>query len=119
MKFYTTCQGHSGGYIIQNDFVDYFICIQAESYKEAANILLKVTNDYSEYCDCCGERWDSFFDEDDGTYYISNGCDKNLEEINPKDVYPFENFAIIYYANGNKKRLNVKTKEFTDLGKWI
>ena len=33
MKFYTIDQNNSGGYIIQNEFVDQFVCVEACAYE--------------------------------------------------------------------------------------
>lgn len=119
MKFYTIGQNNSGGYHIQNEFVDYLVCVQSSNPENATNLLEKITESYSEYCECCGKRWYISLDENDGTNYISSAYGENLENIKFEDVYHYASVVIIYYANGDKKRFNVKTKEFTDLGKWI
>ena len=119
MKFYTIGQNNSGGYVIQNEFVDHLVCVQASSVITAEDRLGNIVEDYSDYCECCGERWYINLTEKDGTEFISNAYGENLETIDPKKVYHYSRFAIIYYANGDKKKFDAKTKEFTDLGKWI
>lgn len=61
-KFYLFHQNNSGGYFIQNDSVDIYVMIQAESAEDANNKAeeigiyfdgVKNGND----CECCGDRW--------------------------------------------------------------
>jgi len=57
MKWYTVSQNNSGGYFIQNDDVDQYVSVQASTKEEAEEKLEEITSSYSEYCNCCGERW--------------------------------------------------------------
>ena len=62
-KFYTISQNNSGGYFIENDDVDYYVSVQADSLYEAEKLLEDIVEDYSEYCDCCGLRWTIWLDK--------------------------------------------------------
>lgn len=66
LKWFSYRQNNSGGYYIQNDVVSQNIFIQAESAAEANKIALRITEDFGEFCDCCGERWCIDADDDDG-----------------------------------------------------
>lgn len=57
-------QNNSGGYFIENKVVSKYVVIQANTKEKAIEILADVTEDYSEYCSCCGERWSIFMDEE-------------------------------------------------------
>ena len=59
-KFYTISQNNSGGYFIQNDYVDYYVSVQANSAYEAEKLLENIVEDHSDYCDCCGTRWSTY-----------------------------------------------------------
>ena len=119
MKFFTIDQNNSGGYHIQNEFVDQLVCIQSSNAKIAEDLLQNIVNDYSEYCECCGDRWYISLKDEDGYDYIHNSYGDNLETMSLNLVSPYASLVIVYYANGDKKRFNAKTKEFTDLGRWI
>lgn len=56
MKFFTIYQNNSGGYHIQNEFVDQLVCVQSSSAEIAEDLLQNIVDDYSEYCECCGGR---------------------------------------------------------------
>lgn len=60
-------QNNSGGYFIQNDVVCEYVLIQASSAAEANRIAEEITEPYSEFCQCCGERWSFWVDDSDGT----------------------------------------------------
>ena len=55
-KFYTIDQNNSGGYYIKNEYVDYYVSVQASSVEEAEKFLENIVEDYSDYCACCGTR---------------------------------------------------------------
>lgn len=68
-KFYTMDQNNSGGYfeIDQNDGICEIVVIESINTKDASNKAVDLTECYSDYCVCCGERWDVDFYDDDGT----------------------------------------------------
>lgn len=68
MLYFTSIQNNSGGYFIQNDKVGTIVIVQAENAQQAIKKFDKITFDYSEYCDCCGSRWDyNFLRDQNGT----------------------------------------------------
>lgn len=95
-------QNNSGGYFIENEVVSKYVVIQVNTEEKAIEILAEITEDYSEYCPCCGERWSTFTDEEFETIeqYIAwkNGTDYDWRsavsdedirfyESNPKGLY--------------------------------
>lgn len=56
-KFYTVCQNNSGGYFINNEHVAEFLIIEAMDENQFEERLNLITDKYSEYCPCCGVRW--------------------------------------------------------------
>lgn len=101
MKFYTVRQNNSGGYFINNDDVGEYVVVQANSPKQAENIVEKIIYDHSEYCECCGERWWVNFDNEDGEDFISNSYG---EEIDTKtSFYEKDGKAVIYFLDGRKE----------------
>lgn len=60
--FYTVIQNNSGGYFIDNKDVAQVVTVEANTNYEAQRLLENITNDYGEYCECCGFRWDLRFE---------------------------------------------------------
>lgn len=68
-KFYTFNQNNSGGYFEtdKNDGIAEYVIIEGASVREVQSKARDLFNNYSNYCECCGERWStSWIDEDDG-----------------------------------------------------
>lgn len=105
-KFYTSHQNNSGGYLIQNDNVDHWVCVEAKNVEDAQTKFEDILDDYREYCPCCGIRWDDYYlDEEDGE---ETPCiyGENYKEFND----PFwcrDSAIIIYYANGTKEKYDL------------
>ena len=106
-KFYTIRQNNSGGYDIQNEDVDKFVCVEADNVDTAKSKFEKILAPYREYCPCCGERWnDDFLTEQDGYKVptIYGGEYKDFKD----EFYAKRNYSIIiYYLNGNIERHNL------------
>lgn len=66
LRWWCFHQNNSGGHFITNDTVAEYVFIQARNAAEALVKAEKIFEDHSEYCECCGERWSYYVDEDDG-----------------------------------------------------
>ena len=99
-KFYTVYQNNSGGHFLINkpDGIAILVSIEASSASDANRRLKEITTNYSEYCDCCGERWD-YFDEEDGTN-IPSYYDKPILDLIISKRDPFIKNAAIHFVNG-------------------
>lgn len=104
--FYTINQNNSGGYIIDNEDVSNFVSVEANNFKEAEGKLRSITEDYSEFCECCGERW-----------YIDLNND-DAEEIPMIYDIPYNQevykcwsseHIIIYYLDGIIEKVKLKS----------
>lgn len=116
-KFYTISQNNSGGYFIKNDYVDYYVSVQAKSVEEAEKLLEDIVEDYSEYCDCCGTRWSTYLSEEGNVPTIYG---TPLTELKDRDTFWLEEkVAIIYYADGTKERLNCIDNSVEKLDNWF
>ena len=106
-KFYTICQNNSGGYNIQNDDVDQFVCVEADNVEMAKSKFKEILVPYREYCPCCGERWDDdFLDEEDGFDTPTIYGEKHTEF---KDKFWCNDGSIIiYYLNGKIEKYNLE-----------
>lgn len=104
--FYTYDQNNSGGYFIENDDVREYLIIEADSVDEANDKMYDVTEDYSEFCTCCGARWSSFWGEEGKE-------EPMIYDIPVNDVVKemFTNSCIIYYKNGDKKIVEFKKRK--------
>lgn len=67
-KFYTSPQSNSGGHFMLNEAagIGHYVIIEANSPQQAENRLAEITEGFTGYCECCGERWMDYFDEEDG-----------------------------------------------------
>ena len=103
--FVTFAQNNSGGYFIQNEDVDVFVIIEGDSLRDILDRANDIFRDYSEYCRCCGKRWDD--------YYISKDDLDEEPKIYGKSVYEFTDSyyegckAIIYRKNGTKEEVEM------------
>lgn len=98
IMFFTFRQNNSGGYFIVNDNVAVNLIIEAVNAEDAVDKMSEITENYSEYCDCCGERWSSWWVNDE------DGTDKPMiwgEEVNKES-----GSVVIYYVDGRKEKVN-------------
>ena len=100
-KFYTYRQNNSGAYFIENDDVAQYIIIEALDQPQANCFFWKVVKDYSEYCKCCGERWNDYICNVSNKPQIYKECAYKLNNDNSI----FTRSTIIYYLNGDKIKL--------------
>ena len=104
MKFYTFNQNNSGGYFIENDHVACHLIIEARGLWEAIDKMLDITEDYSEFCPCCGPRW----------WGSANEYARPM--IYDTDAYKYRggilgDSIIIYYADGRVEKLGYEEDE--------
>jgi len=101
-KFFTESQNNSGGYFIRNEHVDHYVIVEATSVQEAKQKLAEITEDYSEFCGCCGERWYPYWSESDG---------KDIPMIYGTPVEEYRDMwqggAIVYYYDGTKRKFDL------------
>jgi hypothetical protein len=96
--FYTIRQNNSGGYFIENERVGKYVIVEAGNDIEAESKLRDIVSPYSEYCPCCGERWDFYFNNDDGKE-VPMIYDTPIDEYTGR----WDEKIIIYYSNGKKE----------------
>ena len=65
-KWFHFSQNNSGGYFIVNEQVAEDVYVQAENAQQAAARAAVIFEPYSEFCECCGERWSFYVHDDDG-----------------------------------------------------
>lgn len=75
-------QNNSGGYFISNAVVSEDVFIQARNAEEAMAKAGELFEPYSEYCECCGERWPFYVKDSDGTP-TPVVYDERLEDVKP------------------------------------
>lgn len=105
--FCTFDQSNSGGYYIRNEDVDIFVIIEGDTIDEIEEKSELIFEKYSEYCPCCGKRWDtdiSLEDLDEEPMVF----DKPAKEF--KDNF-WNGNIIIYYKNGEKETIPIKRKD--------
>ena len=97
-KFYEFMQNNSGGYYIENDDVGESIIIEENSERFAIAKMESITENYSEYCTCCGKRWCDYVWE---TY-------DDIESIRERELVYFRKGVIIYFLDGTKENIDFK-----------
>lgn len=109
LKWFVFDQNNSGGYYIENDVVGSKLFVQAPSAEEASNIAAELTEPYSEFCECCGERWYLYNAESDG-YNVPTVYDKPVVvngRIDEKAIGWFGEQAVFYPYNGTPLVLTI------------
>ena len=101
-KFYLTDQNNSGGYYIINNDVSVYVIVEADSAKDAKTHLRAITENYSNFCPCCGERWWINLDEDDGN---------EVPSVYGEPIEKTECDAIVYYLDDTKVKYVDGVKE--------
>ena len=95
-------QNNSGGYFISNDDVGEDVFIQAYSAEEADEMAWEIVREYTEYCDCCGERW--YIDAHTGTK-VPEKYGKSVVDGSYKPYYD-DGHAILYGLNGTVAKVS-------------
>jgi hypothetical protein len=108
-KFYTYSQNNSGGYFItNNDYgVSEIVIIEALNAKDAWGRLEDIGDSVSGFwtsCSCCGDRWSSWIEDEDGTE-VPMLYDKKIEEVK-KGM--FNKVAFVHYYDKNFRRFVLK-----------
>lgn len=117
-KFFTLNQNNSGGYFIVDDKagVARFLIIEAKDAAQALRVMDGISYDcprFHEFCNCCGERWSSWLDYEDGTERPEIYGKRAQEYLNyAGDTYlGEENTAFIHYLDGRKEKILAVTQK--------
>lgn len=97
LKWFHYSQNNSGGYFIENDEVSEDLFVQAEDANQANKKAFEVTEDYSKYCECCGERWWISAGDKDGCEVPTIYETKITEKYKP---FKIDTYATLHYADG-------------------
>lgn len=106
-KYFAFCQNNSGGkYVIDENF-DQYVIVEAQKADEAYEKLMELGGCNHGWCGCCGERWSSWIDDEDGTdspeIYGKPASELKTDWIT-KDI----DCVIIHHYDGTKTRPNAK-----------
>lgn len=111
-KFYTLNQNNSGGYFIVDDNagVARFLIIEAKDAAQALRVMEGISYDcanFFEFCNCCGERWSSWIQNDDGVEKPEIYGEPAQEYMNTsgRSYLGEENSAFIHYLDGRKEKI--------------
>lgn len=104
--FITFSQNNSGGYFIQNEYVDEYVIIEGNNLEEILNKARDIFKDYRRYCECCGERWDDDWKDEKDLDESPMIYGESAYEF--KDGYSGNSKAIIYRMNGEKEVLETR-----------
>jgi hypothetical protein len=116
LLWFTFSQNNSGGYFIQNDAVDQYVIVQAPSAAKAIEKADSIFAEYSEYCECCGERW--------CTYFVDYTDGKASPMIYDKPItYAeggwFREFAILHFWDGRVARVRLAIGSDCNVAEWV
>lgn len=99
LKWYALDQNNSGGYFYRNEDVLELVFIQATSPEDAEAKAENIIAGYTNYCECCGERWSVWFRDEDGT----DEPEVYGEPITELDSDSFRKAAVLYYFDGVRR----------------
>lgn len=100
-KFYRFNQNNSGGYFEKNkkDGIAEDVFIEAISAEEARNKAKNLFDNYSDYCECCGERWSYYEDGTDEPLVCGKPVAEVIAEAIKKNSW-FRKTAAIHHYDG-------------------
>lgn len=110
--FFNFNQNNSGGYFVED--LDKGVCeeiiIEADSVEAAVDKLYRIGSDvdgFHNYCSCCGERWNDWIDDDEGT----EEPEIYGEPVGRVKAGPFSEKAFVHYADGSFKLFTHKERD--------
>lgn len=89
-------QNNSGGYWIENDDVDVYVAFEAVDEEGLYDKYERTVQNYSDYCECCGTRWDGVD--------MTDWHEKPFTIDNFKEV-DYEHNCILHMLDGTKKKV--------------
>ena len=116
LLWFAFSQNNSGGFFIQNDSVDHYVMVQAPSAAEAVEKANEIFSDYSEYCECCGERWSTYFIDD------SDGSELPMiygEPVTHAEKGMFREFAILHLWDGRVAKARLTEGDDLNVAEWV
>ena len=104
--FYLFNQNNSGGYLYQNEDVDYDVIMEANSKNEAFNKLYELDSGINDWCECCGERWSSYCPDESEDFI-------KLVKITSNSIWE-QTLTIVHFKDGSKRYWKVASN-----GDWV
>lgn len=105
-------QNNSSGYWHEDDYVAQEVYFQGENWKSIEQEVSDILDNYRDFCECCGERWDEDWIQDsEGTSTPSRYGRPLTDPSLTSDR--FCNTIILYYASGVVVKFDLDTKEQT------
>ena len=103
--FFTFSQNNSGGYFVEDEErgVNECVIVEADTAEAAIERLHEIGADvdgFWSFCSCCGERWNEWLDDDDGT----ESPELYNTPIEKQTAQMFRKAAFVHYADGNFKK---------------
>ena len=116
--WYTFSQNNSGGYYIENDYVGSILFIEALNQNEANDKMWAIVEDYSDWCPCCGERWDTpWGDDDEGTETPERYGKKLIGITTIKGLQDFMSWfgetMMFYFLDGSRMIVSIQNKKLS------
>lgn len=103
-KFFCSTQNDSGGYYLLNEEegIGHYIIVEGIDKEHIRSRLEKIIENFSDYCLCCGERWDTYIldtDLEDTPCVWNTSVEKLKENMqgNDKIVY-------VHFIDGTLKK---------------
>lgn len=111
LKWVSFNQNNSGGYYIQNEDVSALVCIQGKSLEQIKRKAESLFSGNDSYCECCGERWSTWVDEDDmmdEPYYYDTPLKDSFDE------YGNGSYATLHFHNGEVRYVNQHEGDYVE-----
>lgn len=114
MKFFTFSQNNSGGSFDSDEQagIGHYVIIEAndehDAYDRAEQIGLYFNGvDDGRDCECCGDRWSHYADEND----VPKIYGTDVSNLKYETSYSWGIPSFIHYANGSFKKIEETVKE--------
>lgn len=108
-KFYQFNQNNSGGYFItdEENGISEVVIIESDTAKRAYEKLQEIgekVDSFNDYCECCGERWSNWLDDEEGDEipsYYGNPISQARKGIFDKNIF-------VHYLDGKFEKFILK-----------
>lgn len=107
--FVNFTQNNSGGYFIidEEKGIGHYIVVEGINLENIKRRFEEITEDFSEYCSCCGERWCSYIVDEDLTpnpTIYGKDAKRYVEEYG--DGFLKECFVFVHYIDGSIEKIH-------------
>lgn len=108
-------QNNSGGYFLINEEkgIGHHIIVEGLDINDVRRRVEEITEDFSENCSCCGERWDTLIWQDELTSSPNIYMKPIQEYLNETNLYIKDIYVFVHYIDGTIEKYHKHTESGT------